>query len=232
MPNVVFNIYNRNNTELLPTTGYSLPFEIFKFIPNFASVDNSISDKKILWNFGDNTISSSLTAFHNYIFPGIYPVTLTVFDSAGNGSLSTYLSTIVIQNLINDTLILTTSQQLIQKSGETNLPIYLTRFNSIQTSLSTSNTIINLAVSGNKSPFFDMGEYDTDKYAHLKPSAKFFIETSAGFTVVDAVTTTNDFIYATPNINSASISTSATVGSYLAGSSGQAIFYYVEDYKL
>jgi len=230
MPNVLFNIYNRNNTELLPATGYSLPFEIFKFIPNFTSVGNSISDKKILWNFGDNVMSSSLTAFHSYEFPGIYPVTLTVFDSAGNGSLSTYLSTIIIQNLINDNLVLTTSQQLILKSGETNLPIYLTRYNSYQTSVSGLNTIINLAVSGNQSPFFDMQEYDSDKYAHLKPSAKFFINTTAGFTVVNAVTTTNDFIYATPGFSSVRLSTSATQGSYLAGSSGTAIFYYVEDF--
>ena len=234
MANVSFNIYNRLNQEVKPASGYSLSFDKFTFIANFNGTSNSISNKKVLWNYGDGTTSSALTSYHSYSLPGYYPVTLTIYDSAGNGSLAPYLSVIKIYNAVDDKILLTTDNNLFLRSGQANGAIYLTRFNSAQTSVSGTNTVISLGVSGNRSPFFDSTTYNTDKYAHLKSSAKFAINTDLGLTIVDAVTTTNDALYAIPSSSDTTISltTSSYSSTYLAGSSGQATFYYVEDFKL
>lgn len=209
-------------------TGYSLPFEIFKFIPNFNSVQNYISDKKVIWDFGDNTTSTDLTSYHSYDYPGTYPVTLTVFTSTGDGTQSSYLSTIKISNFINDIIILTTDNEPIQISGEKTNPIFLTRYNSHQTSISGRNTILTLSVSGNKAPYFTAKEYYKNKDSHFYSSARFAIKNDLGFTIVDEISTTNDTIYA--STSGASITTSLSSGTCVAGSSGFAVFYYIEDF--
>jgi hypothetical protein len=159
---------------------------------------------------------------------------LTVFDSGGNGSVSTYLSGVRILNAVEDLIILTTNGVPVLRSGQTLSAIYVSRYNSYQTTVSGDNRIINLAVSGNKSPLYSAAEYNADKYAHLIPSAKFKVYTENGLTVVDSVTTTNEPLYAVPNLSAVTITlgTSAIANSYLAGSRGYASFYYVEDFKL
>lgn len=232
MVNVGFKIFNRNNVGFYPMSGYSLPFEVFTFKPDFSTTQNYISDKKVIWNFGDNTLSNDLTATHYYSYPGTYPVTLTVFTSTGDGIQSSVLSAIKIANYINDVIILTTEEILEQRSGEDTNPIFVTRYNSWQTSLSGKNTVLSLSVSGNRSPYATSKEYYTDKNIHFKPTARFATNTDLGLTVVDDISTTNTFIYASPNGDSISLSLSSGYGAYLAGSSGTAVFYYIEDYKI
>lgn len=213
-------------------TGYSLPFEVFTFKADFSTTQNYISDKKVIWNFGDNTLSSDLTGVHYYDYPGTYPITLTVFTSTGDGIQSSVLSTIKIANYINDVIVLTTKSKPEERSGEDDLPIFLTRYNSWQTSISGRNTVITLSVSGNKSPYVTSKQYYADKNSHLKSTARFATYTDLGLTVVDEVSTTNTFLYASPAGNSINLSLSSGSGTYLAGSSGTAIFYYIEDYKI
>lgn len=232
MANVEFNIYNRNETELLPMTGYALSFEVFKYVANFTTTTNDISDKKVVWNFGDNTTSTDLTGFHAYAYPGNYQVSLTVFNSGGNGLISTYLSSVKIDNYINDAIILTTDGAPVQISGQDTNKIYLTRYNSHQTSISGYNDIINIAVSGNRSPFFTADEYDNDKNSHFYSTSRFAIATTKGLTTVDSISTTNDFIYASPAGDDITISSEPGIFSVVAGSSGVAAFYYIEDFQL
>jgi len=228
--NVPFNIYDRNNSDLFPMVGYSLPFEQFKFVANFATTGNFISDKKVVWNFGDRTSSTELTAFHYYKYPGVYPVTLTVFNSSGDGTLSTVTSAVYVSNYINDSIQLTTDERPIIISGSVNIPIFLTRYNSWQTTLSGLNTVINLSVSGNKLPYFTPEKYYTDKDVQFKSSARFIIDTELGLTVVGEVSTTNDIIYASPAGSGIVLSLSG--GTCVAGSSGGAMFFYTEDFKI
>ena len=217
-----FHIFNRSNTELFPITGYSLPFEIFRFVPDFSTAPTNISNKKVLWDFGDGTTSSQLTAYHNYQYPGNYTIQLTYFQVFNNQiypSVSPLLSTIAIANYLPDTLILTVSAPLVQSSGESNLPIYLTRYNSYNTSL--SNFSIKLSVSGNQSPYYNSNTYYSNKFSHLYSSSKFVVSGADGFTVVDYLKTNSIPVYTTVN-----------GVSYFVGSSGTATFYYVEDFNL
>lgn len=231
MVNVPFKIYDRNDNLVFPMTGYALPFEVFKFEPDFTTTGSTISDKKVVWNFGDNTLSNSLTAYHSYTYPGTYPITLTVFQSNGDGTQSSVLSTIKVANYINDTITITTDGEPIQVSGQDNIKYYLTRYNSWQTSLSGKNNVLLLSVSGNRSRYTSSEEYYSDKNIHFYSTARFAIDTDLGLTVVDQVSTTSVTIYATPNGDSIDLSLSAATGSYVAGTSGFAYFYYIEDFS-
>ena len=211
-------------------SGHSIPFEQFKFVANFNSVPNNISDKQIIWNFGDGTSSTNLTAFHSYNYPGVYTVTLTYFTSEGYSSVSSYTSAINVYNLINDQIILTTNND-IQESGQYTNPIYLTRYNSYQTSATGRNTVIQLAVSGNQSQFYNSKDYYSSRDIQFYSISRFGIETDLGLTVVDEVSTTNDYIYASPKGSTILLSTTLSGNSYLAGSSGIATFYYIEDFN-
>jgi len=228
--NLNFNVFNRQGVELMPMSGYSLPFEQFRFVANFNSVPNYISDKQVIWNFGDGTTSTDLTAYHNYTYPGVYSVTLTYFTSQGYSSVSSYTSAINVYNFINDQILLSTNSDG-QISGQFDNPIFLTRYNSYQTTVTGRNTVIQLAVSGNQSPFVTAEQYYSDKNAQFKSLARFAIETDLGLTVVNEVSTTNDYIYALLQGNSIVLTSTLTGNSFVAGSSGATVFYYIEDYN-
>ena len=208
-------------------TGYSLPFEKFRFVPNFASVGNYISNKKVVWDFGDGTTSTDLTAFHSYNYSGNYPITLTVFNSSGDSTQSSYTSAVQISNFINDAIIITSNGTPTQVSGQINNPFYLTRYNSYQTTITGRNSVINLSVSGNKSPFYTADKFYKDKNTHFYPTARFAVLTDHGYTVVDEVSTTNTFIYASPAGSSITLSLTSGDNSYIAGTSGYASFFYI-----
>jgi len=195
--NLNFHIFNRLGTEAIPMTGYAMPFEQFRFVPDFNSVPYTVSDKQVIWNFGDGTTSTELTAYHSYTYPGVYNISITYFTSDGYSSVSSYTSAINTYNLINDQIILTTNNDT-QESGQYNNPIFLTRYNSYQTTVSGRNTVIQLAVSGNQSPFTTAEQYYSDKNAQFKSIARFGVQSDLGLTIVNEVSTTNDTIYAIP----------------------------------
>ena len=75
-------------------------------------------------------------------------------------------------------------------------------------------------------------ESTKDKNSQFKSTSRFATNTDLGLTVVDEVSTSNTFLYASPAGISINLSLSSGDGTYLAGSSGVAIFYYIEDYKI
>lgn len=209
-------------------TGYTLPFEVFTFVPNFSNAPKYVSNKQVIWNFGDGTTSTNLTAIHSYVYPGTYPVTLTTFLSTGDSTVIPVVSSISLINLIQDQLLLTTNTN-IQTGGQSNNPIYLERYNSYQTTVSGKNTVIKLSVANNASPFATSLQYYSNKNAQFLSISKFAIQTPLGLTVVDEVSTTNDTLYATATGTSVNLSLTPTGNSVVAGSSGCAVFYYIED---
>jgi hypothetical protein len=232
MPAVPIKIYNRVGRYTYPLTGYALPYEIFKYEADFTNIPVWYSDKKVIWNFGDGTLSNDLTGFHYYKYPGLYPVTLTVFESSGDSSVSSIVSSVNIYNAVNDIILLTTQETLTVISGRYSSSIFLTRYNSWQTSITGKNVLIKLAVSGNRSEFFNEKEYYSNPYSQLYPSSKFIVEGEEGATVTDILTTTNVMLYASPlSTMDTSISAVSSADSVYAGTYGTATFYYTEDYN-
>lgn len=92
-----------NNSNI--DTIYALPLD--KIIVTLADTINTttsayddVSNTSILWDFGDGTISTDLSAVHWYKFPGTYTIKLTVFDSNLSPIVSDYNTTISVYNYI------------------------------------------------------------------------------------------------------------------------------------
>jgi len=101
--------YIKNYTGMFSTSSYSLPITPFTFIPTgITDIGNQYSNKKLLWDFGDNTTSKSVTATHSYSLPGTYTITLYLIDALGNGVVDSYKQTVDVYDIVPDNFVVTT----------------------------------------------------------------------------------------------------------------------------
>ena len=222
------------------TSGYTLPITPFTFIPKFDAGDGlAVSNTRIIWDFGDGTTSRDITATHFYKVPGTYSVKCYFYGASGIGYESSFVQNILVKDFISDTLVLSSKQNAIIRSSRYECPFLISRFNSWQSynSLSSEGASILLEVSGNSSPILDIENYYLDKYAHLKPSARFLtLDYNAVLSTFDPIpvktikTTNNVDIYVKLNENNNIIFCKKDdIGSVLAGTSGQRLIYYTDD---
>lgn len=230
--------YTLDHTGTHTTSGYTLPITPFTFIPIFddgTSVD--YSNYRILWDFGDGTTSESVTAVHNFKYPRWYNVKCYVLGKNGNGYESSFSQSILVKDFISDTLVLSGYNNKTE-AGTLQNPFTVFRFNSWQSYplLSSYGYTINLYVSGNNAPLLDKTDYEKDKWGHLKPSARF--ETTVRNTITEKyertpinslVTDNNDELYVKLFNNELVFCNKSDTGSCFVGTSGQKLFYYIDD---
>ena len=78
-----FRTINYTGREVL--TSYSLPFAKFYFDLVRTETDLKFySSKRIVWDYGDGTITEAITGTHSYSLPGKYNVTCYLYDRQGN----------------------------------------------------------------------------------------------------------------------------------------------------
>ena len=235
-----FDVLDYTNSHT--TSGYTLPITPFTFIPKFDSGDDkSVSNTRILWDFGDGTTSRDITASHYYKIPGTYSVKCYFYGASGIGYESSFCQNILVKDYISDTLVLSAKNNAIIRASHYENPFILTRFNSWQTynTLSSQGASITLHVSGNSAPLLDIDSYQNDKYAHLKSSSRFVvIEFNELLSSYDAIpvneifTKNNKEIYVKLDSNKNIVfCNSSDSGSVIAGTSGQRTIYYTDDYS-
>ena len=78
-------------------SGFTCDLTKFKFNIGNA-VPSYISDDKFIWNLGDGTVVTGISAEHVYRVPGIYNVSLIAYSSGGDE----YLSTLTQQVSVSD----------------------------------------------------------------------------------------------------------------------------------
>ena len=229
-------------TESHTTSGYTLPITPFTFIPKFDSGDDkSVSNTRILWDFGDGTTSRELTAKHFYKIPGTYSVKCYFYGASGIGYESSFCQNILVKDYIADTIVLSAKNNAIIRASHYENPFLISRFNSWQTysTLSSQGASITLHVSGNLAPLLDLETYENDKYAHLKPSSRFaVIEFNELLSSYDAIpvneinTKNNKDIYVKLDSQKNIVfCNSYDKGSVIAGTSGQREIYFTDDYS-
>jgi len=229
--------YTKNFTGANSTSGYALDICPFTFIPRLYL--DRYSDERILWDFGDGTTSTSLCASHSYLFPGDYTVSLYVYKGEGQAVTSTYKSTVTVKNFITDTIAFSSKSSYIQEAGTVGNEDGLTviRYNSWQSynALSGKNYTINLFASGGKDAFFDIDNYNSNKYSHLELSHKFYkkeqneVSNTFNYTPVDSIQTGIDLLYAKISGSDLVLCDPGDEGSSFAGTSGSAVFYFTSD---
>lgn len=92
-----------------------------------------LSDKRIVWDFGDGSKMEALTGVHAYDKPGTYKVRSYLYDRDGNGYYNTFSVTIDVFDFIQDKVLLDVDKNtcsINHLTGEVKNPISVTQFNS------------------------------------------------------------------------------------------------------
>ena len=228
-----FDVINFSNQ--FETSGYALTISPFTFKPRYST--DAFSTKRILWNFGDGTLSKSVTAVHSYAAPGTYNVSLYLYDGEGEAFYDSFTQTIQVYNFVTDSIVLSAHNlNFLASSIESNV-FNVLRFNSWQTynALSAVGYTIALAASGNNAPFISQQNYNADKYAHLGKYSQFYqYEYVAStdlydYVAKDVFTTSNTELYAKIDGDAIVFCNSADDGSIFVGTSGYAVATYKDD---
>jgi hypothetical protein len=229
--------YTKNFTGVNSTSGYALDICPFTFIPRLYL--DRYSDERILWDFGDGTTSTSLCASHSYLFPGDYVVSLYVYKGEGQAVTSIYNTTVNVKNFITDTIALSSKSSYIQEAGALGSEdgITIIRYNSWQSynALSGKNYTINLFASGGNDKFFDIDNYNSNKYSHLELSHKFYkkeqneVSGTFNYTPIDSIQTDNILLYAKVSGSNLVLCDPSEEGSSFVGTNGSAVVYFASD---
>jgi hypothetical protein len=230
--------YSGSNT----LSSYSLQNTPITFIPDFTSSPlltgaNVLSNRKIEWHFGDGSYSNTLTAVHQYKFPGTYRPKLTIYDNYGNAYDSSYQPTITIYDFVADKLGFKEFKRFIYDVPASKIiePITIQRQNSWQSyrALSAEGYTINLYASGAAGDYINYDSFLRDKWSHLRSLSRLYEIQQIGdfeeFVIVDKVLTKDTKIFANIVNNSIQQCGENDTGSIFAGTTGYAEFYYVDD---
>ena len=176
--NTVYDYFETYNyTGTLSISSYALPFANFTFKPRLDSTTSALfSIKRILWDFGDGTITEAVTASHAYSFPGNYKVSCTLYDGNGNSYFNTFQQTVDVYDFIptNIEISVSNTQSYILTAGRINNPLLVT--NSIPyhvlSGINDNKTIVAYC-SGSTSDYFSTGLIHTP-YGYLHPYTSFY----------------------------------------------------------
>jgi PKD domain len=105
-------------TGLNTLSSYALPLTPLTFVPDLNELalvaDNS---HRIVWDFGDGTLSKSFSASKYYQFPGIYDVNMIVYDCDNNAQISTKVKTLQIYDYVPFTFNIVKDRYLLTEDG-------------------------------------------------------------------------------------------------------------------
>jgi len=84
--------------ELTPVTAVPWPDRYTNTTLPYATVN--FSEENMVWDFGDGTTYTGVSAEHVYSWPGEYTIKLTIIDEFGETVVSTYEETIIVKDFI------------------------------------------------------------------------------------------------------------------------------------
>ena len=200
-------------------------------------VTQYVSNKRVVWDFGDGTFGTDLTAKHYYKTPGIYKVTSYFFNNTGGVYKNTVIPTITCYNFIQDTFNVTisseflTSGQYILTAGRIENPFLITTKSSWQnvTDPETNTTVYGLRLLSGTQDYF-LQKLDTNKYGHLYPYSSFYdVDYDNNFVEVNEAIIETTPIYCTLSSSKVVITTKDAVSSVFCGVSGSKVVYVKDD---
>lgn len=229
--------YVRDYRNVETYESYALPFTPLSFIPNLNDgIEDFVSNKRLVWDFGDGTTVESVTATHAYDKPGRYKVTCYLYDSVGTGYLDTFSAKVNIKDFIEDKLTISTTLTagLSADVGQLENPVTINRFNSFRSLESGIPTIVAYSSAAEDNDYFRNG-YGDETYGHLKPYSSFVQTLTSGGTTenveVDRVITENTPLYIKLSSSEIVYTDVTDPDAFYAGLTGTADVYFKSDYS-
>ena len=235
MSNIYVDIQTLNYRGETSLSGYTLPGCNFTFTPDLDAIDVVVSNKQLLWDFGDGTTSNGLIGVHNYKFPGVYEVRLIVYNRQGEAITNSYIPGLTAYDFIYDDLINDAPSTFEVKAGHFEY-FDILRQNSWRTvpANNSSDYTVNLYVSGTLDPFIDLDSYNSSQWSQLIQNSRFLEKLVAGDAYenipVTSIATTSTLIYVNKNATGEYVRCSSIdSGAVIAGSTGYATPYFTSD---
>lgn len=168
--------------------GLSFRFDVDKGIDNSVALESSqqtdsgflnfiyrVSKRNLTWDFGDGTQSQEYNPVHTYTNPGIYTITVTLYDRDGNPTRNPYTYTLEILNFCGDHVAWYTKNAALlgldYTPASTPLRLQLRKMTSWQ-SPDLYSTVVMYA-SGSDSIPSTPDTYFNSKHAHLQQLWRF-----------------------------------------------------------
>jgi PKD domain len=204
---------------------------------NSSFSDRIISNKNVRWDFGDGTFSTDLIGVHSYSWPGLYTVSLTIYDNTGTAYDSTYKAQVEIYDYVSTQIAFQDYKRFIcdVPAGRFIGPLTVIAYNSWQNNaaLSMSGCTINLYASGAKGDYNYLPARSKDKWSHLRSLSRFYkIVTISGeesYEEIESIQAQQTEIYVKIQDNQLRICNASETGSIFVGTSGLCQFWYTDD---
>ena len=226
----LFEVQDYKNESVL--SSYNLDITPLTFKADLPSTDfySDINKLEALFDFGDGTVGTGLTATHTYTQPGEYKVRMVVNDCENNSLLASYSTDINIYDYIENTFSVDIENDILPLSaGEFSKPITITNKAPFY---QDSNNIF-YTVSGLTIPnYFELTPY---KFNHLQKYYSFYeksyIENLSAFEYneIPFISVSGSNVYVKLSGNAIVDAKSTDVDSVFVGTSGRESYYFSSD---
>jgi hypothetical protein len=234
---------------------FALPITPMTFITPSNELERH---RKVVWDFGDGTISESISASKYYEYPGIYNVSLIVYDCNNNAMISTVVKSISVYDFIpftynldfneyltniiedsnllyNGLFVLYNGINLVYTIPESNLKCGKIngpwRFNAFYPPYQPHTNIFYSSAGNNSSNYWNL-DY---KFKHLENFHTFYEKTynysisAYQYVEIDKIVPSKSSIYARVVNNSIEYCSDGDSGACFVGLSGTKDVYYKDD---
>lgn len=223
-----FKIVDYKNEQVL--SAYALKETPLKFIPNV----NNFVYIRVLWDFGDGTYSTSLTANKYYDKPGKYDTNLTIFDCYSNAIISNTIKTVNIKDYLVNTFRIDFEDasyydNITWKNGKISGPLIASA--TYPSNVTPSTIFYRISGSGSEYYFQDT----PDKFRHLRNTYSFFekiynqTKKQYEYIEIDKIEIDTVPVYAKISNNSITLTNSTDVSAFYVGLSGNKQVYFKDD---
>jgi len=226
----LFDVHDYKNESVL--SSYNLDITPLTFKADLPSTDfySDVNKFEALFDFGDGTVGTGLTASHTYSLPGEYKVRMVINDCENNALLASYSADINIYDYIENTFSVDIEDNILPLSaGEYSKPITITNKAPFY---QESNNLF-YSVSGLTIPnYFDLTPY---KFNHLQKYYSFYeksyIENLSAneYSEIPFISVSGTNIYVKLSGNKLVDAKSTDVDSVFVGTSGRESYYFSSD---
>jgi hypothetical protein len=175
-------VYSDNtplNFDLKAAGPKSISVPIVSEFENASPISDSakLSNRRIVWDYGDGTSSEAMTGRHSYTRPGRYKVSCYLYDRSGESYYDTFTQSVDVLDYVSNYIILSAANTLeyTLTAGKLTDPILITRSTSWQYYDGDEEKPISIMsyISGSRSP--DYFKLTNRHYSHLPPSHSVYL---------------------------------------------------------
>ena len=226
----LFDVHDYKNESVLSSYNLDITPLTFKADLPSTSFYSDINKLEALFDFGDGTTGTGLTASHTYTLPGEYKVRMIINDCENNTLLASYSVDINIYDYLENTFSVEIEDNILPLSaGEFSKPITITNKAPFY---QESNNIF-YTVSGLTIPnYFDLTPY---KFNHLQKYYSFYeksyIENLSAneYNEIPFISVSGTNIYVKLSGNEIVDAKSTDIDSVFVGTSGRESYYFLSD---